>query len=153
VAWNVQILTKLKKKHMNISCSVRLYKSKEKYIIQGDQKICWCTWWLQLIKLQVTFKVYPDSLQTYIDTPNCVLEDRVQNSTVRILPNVFCDGHIQIINCVVIVRIHWVQVNRDFLITLYKETFYLRPLVQNGHTVTVLRKVTILKKYVVWKEQ
>jgi hypothetical protein len=37
-------------------------------------------------------KVSPTSLQTFIDTPNRVLEDRVQYSTVRI-PNVFCDGH------------------------------------------------------------
>jgi hypothetical protein len=42
------------------------------------------------------FKVSPASLQTFIDTPNCVLEGRVQYSTVRI-PNVFCDGHLQII--------------------------------------------------------
>jgi hypothetical protein len=45
------------------------------------------------------FKVSPASLQTFIDTPNCVLEDCVQYSTVHI-PNVFCDGHLQIINCV-----------------------------------------------------
>jgi hypothetical protein len=44
-------------------------------------------------------KVSPASLQTFIDTPNCVLEDRVQYSTVHI-PNVFCDGHLQIMNCV-----------------------------------------------------
>jgi hypothetical protein len=37
------------------------------------------------------FKVSSASHQTFIDTPNCVLEDRVQYSTVRI-PNVFCDG-------------------------------------------------------------
>ena len=43
------------------------------------------------------FKVSPASLQTFIDTPNGVLEDRVQYSTVHI-PNVFCDGHIQIIS-------------------------------------------------------
>jgi hypothetical protein len=60
------------------------------------------------------FKVSPASLQTFIDTPNCVLEDRVQYSTVHI-PNAFCDGHLQLINCVGIVR----QVHRDFLITLY----------------------------------
>ena len=60
------------------------------------------------------FKVSPASLQTLIDTPNCVLEDRVQYSTVHI-PNVFCDDHLQIINCVGTVR----QVHRDFLITLY----------------------------------
>jgi len=51
------------------------------------------------------FKVSPASLQTFIDTPNCVLEDRVQYSTVHI-PNVFCDVHLQLINCVGIVRIH-----------------------------------------------
>jgi hypothetical protein len=45
------------------------------------------------------FTVSPASLQTFIDTPNYVLEVRVQYSTVHI-PNVFCDGHLQIINCV-----------------------------------------------------
>ena len=50
------------------------------------------------------FKVSPASLQTFIDTLNCVLEDRVQYSTAHI-PNVFCDGHR--------------QVQRDILITLY----------------------------------
>jgi hypothetical protein len=59
-------------------------------------------------------EVSPASLQTFIDTPNCVLEDPVQYSTVHI-PNVFCDGHLQLINCVGIVR----QVYRDFFITLY----------------------------------
>jgi len=48
------------------------------------------------------FKVSPASLQTFIDTPNRVLEDRVQYSTVHI-PNVFCDGHLLLINCVGIV--------------------------------------------------
>jgi hypothetical protein len=64
------------------------------------------------------FKVSPASLQTLIDTPNCVLEDRVQYSTVR-NPNVFCDDHLQIINCVGIIRIH-----RDVLITLYMYTSF-----------------------------
>jgi len=45
------------------------------------------------------------SLQTFIDRPNCVLEDRVQYSTVHI-PNVFCDNHLPIINYVRIIRIH-----------------------------------------------
>jgi hypothetical protein len=45
------------------------------------------------------FNVSPAGLQTFTDTPNCVLEDRVQYSTVHI-PNVLCDGHIQIITCV-----------------------------------------------------
>jgi hypothetical protein len=53
------------------------------------------------------------SLQTFTDTPNCVLENRVHYSTVRVqystvhIPNVFCDGHLQIINYVGIVRIHY----------------------------------------------
>jgi hypothetical protein len=51
------------------------------------------------------FKVSPASLQTFIDTLNCVLEGRVQYSTVHIL-NVFCDGHLQIISFVGTVRIH-----------------------------------------------
>jgi len=51
------------------------------------------------------FKVSPTSLQTFIDTPNCVLEDRVHYSTVHI-PNLFCDCHLQLIFvfCTVIVR-------------------------------------------------
>jgi hypothetical protein len=57
------------------------------------------------------FKVPPASLQTFIDTPNCVLEDRVHYSTVHI-PNVFCDGH------------H--QVHTDVLITLYKYNYMLQ---------------------------
>jgi hypothetical protein len=51
------------------------------------------------------FKVSSFSLQTFINTPNCVFEDCVQYSTVHI-PNVFCDGHLQLINFVGIVRIH-----------------------------------------------
>jgi hypothetical protein len=42
------------------------------------------------------FKTFPASLQTFIDTPKCVLEDGVRYSTVHI-PNVFCDGHLQAI--------------------------------------------------------
>jgi hypothetical protein len=58
------------------------------------------TWWLQYRKLQVMFKVSPTSLQTFIDTPNCVLKDCVQYSTVHI-PNVSCDGQqIKIFLCV-----------------------------------------------------
>ena len=59
------------------------------------------------------FKVSPASLQTFIDTPNCVLEERVQYSTVHI-PNVFCDGHLQPINSVYCNH----QVHRDILIAL-----------------------------------
>jgi hypothetical protein len=60
------------------------------------------------------FKVSPASLQTFIDTPNSVLEDRVQYSTVHI-PNVFCDCHLQIINCVGILIVRCTE----FSITLY----------------------------------
>jgi len=65
-------------------------------------------------KVTSNFKVSPTNLQTFIDTPNCVLEDRVQYSTVHI-PNVLCNGHLQLINCVGIFR----QMHRSFLITLY----------------------------------
>ena len=50
----------------------------------------------------------PAILQTFIDTPNFVLEYRVQYSTIH-FPNVVCDDH------------H--QVHRDFLITLYEVTW------------------------------
>ena len=65
------------------------------------------------------FKVSSASLQTFIDTPNCVLEDRVQYSTVHI-PNVFCDDHLQLINCVGIVRIHWVRWTETFYHPVYR---------------------------------
>jgi hypothetical protein len=61
------------------------------------------------------FKVSSVSLQTFIDTQNCVLEDRVHYSTVHI-PNVFCDGHLQLISCILYCNR---QVHRDLLITLY----------------------------------
>jgi hypothetical protein len=72
--------------------------------IQNDQKVS-VHLMIQYRKLQVMFKVYPAILQTFIDTPNCVLEGRVQYSTVHIL-SVFCCGHLQIINCVGIVILH-----------------------------------------------
>jgi hypothetical protein len=46
-----------------------------------------CTWWLQYRKLQVMFKVSPASLQTFIDTPNCVLEDTRLTLTPSVIPN------------------------------------------------------------------
>ena len=54
------------------------------------------------------FKVSPASLQTLIDPSNCVIEDRVQYSAVHI-PNVFRDGHLQIISCVGIVIVRCTQ--------------------------------------------
>jgi hypothetical protein len=83
-----------------------------------------CTWWLQYRRLQVMFKVYPASLQAFIDAPNCVLEDRVQYSMVHI-PNVFCDGNLF---CVFLYCNH--QMHRDFLITLYNQHFqFLNPII------------------------
>jgi len=67
-------------------------------IISGDQKVSVRL----MITIQVMFKESPASLQSFIDTPNCVLEDRVQYITVHI-SNVFYDGNLQIINCVGIV--------------------------------------------------
>jgi len=50
-------------------------------------------------KFKLMFKVSPFGLQTVIDAPKSVLEDRVQYSTVHIT-NVFCDSHLQIISYV-----------------------------------------------------
>jgi hypothetical protein len=75
------------------------------HYIYGVIETSLCTWWLQNRKLQVMFEVSPASLQIFIDTSNCVFKERVQYSTVHI-PNVFCDGHLQIINFGGIVRIH-----------------------------------------------
>jgi hypothetical protein len=83
------------------------------------------TWWLRYRMLQVMFKVSTASLQTFIDTLNCVLEDRVQYSTVHI-PNVFCDGHLhgtwlklfKILYFCVFLSYNR-QVHRGFLIILY----------------------------------
>ena len=61
------------------------------------------------------FIVSPASLQTFIDTPNCVLKDRVQYSTVQI-PNAFCLKY-YIFACFLYCNC---QVHRDFVITLYK---------------------------------
>jgi hypothetical protein len=58
-------------------------------MIQGDQKVS-VPLMITMQKVQVMFKVSNTSLQTFIDMLNCVLEDRVQYSTVHI-PDVFCD--------------------------------------------------------------
>jgi len=67
------------------------------------------------------FKVSPASLQTFIDTPNSILEDRVQYSTVHI-PNVLCDENVW--NTVFFACFLYCnrQVHSDYLITLYKRT-------------------------------
>jgi hypothetical protein len=44
-----------------------------------------CTSWLQYRMLQVMSKVFPASLQTFTDTPNCVIEDRVQDNNYVII--------------------------------------------------------------------
>jgi len=80
------------------------------------------------------FKVSPASLQTFTGTPNCVLEDRVQYSTVHI-PNVFCDGHLQIVSSVGIV------------IVRCTETFWSPCTIQQ--CVVTLAKVLYFTSYVV----
>jgi hypothetical protein len=99
-------------------------------LIQSDQKVS-VHLIIRVQKVAGNVQVSLTSLQTFIDAPNCVLEDRVQYSTVHI-PNVFRDGHLQIINCAGIFRIHCLryyifarflyynrQVHRDFLNVLY----------------------------------
>jgi len=103
VVWAINVVTLFRGLTVinpNIISSLRLLTHRE-------IKKSLCTWWLQYRKLQEMFKVSPSSLQTFIDTPNCVLEDRVQYNAAHI-PNVICDGRLQPINCVRIVRIHWV---------------------------------------------
>jgi hypothetical protein len=61
------------------------------------------------------FKVSSTYLQTFIDTPNCVLEDRVQYTNYVIMVS---DWNCLIYFCVFLYCNH--QVHRDLLITLYK---------------------------------
>ena len=68
--------------------------------IQSDQKVS-VHLMITIQKVTSNVQVCPASLQTFFDMPNCVLEDRAQYSTGHIL-NVFCDGHLQIINCAVL---------------------------------------------------
>jgi hypothetical protein len=70
------------------------------YLIQGNQKVS-VHLMITIQKVTSNVQSVPTSLLTFIDTPNCVLEDRFQYSTVHIA-NVFCDGHLQIINCTVL---------------------------------------------------
>ena len=86
--------------------------------IQGDQKVSVHPM-ITIQKITSNFpSVPPARLQTFIDMPNCVLKDRVQYCMIHI-PNVFCDGHLQIISFVAIVLYCNSQVHRDFLSTLY----------------------------------
>jgi hypothetical protein len=54
--------------------------------IQGDLKVS-VHLMITIQKLQVTFEVSPASLQTFIDKPNCVRDDRVQHSMPSVIPN------------------------------------------------------------------
>ena len=102
-----------------------------------------CTWWLQYRKLQVMFKVSPASLQTFVDTPNCVLEDRVQYSTVH-LPNVFCLKYCTFACFFYCNRqVHW-----DFLITLYY-TKYTKHSIGNN-IITKLSTMPLPRSYFVY---
>jgi hypothetical protein len=80
-----------------------LLKHGEPEEIQGDQKV---SMHLMITTQKVTSNVQSvSSLQTFIDTQNCVLEDRVQYSTVHI-SNAFCDGQLflHVFFCTVIIR-------------------------------------------------
>jgi hypothetical protein len=63
-------------------------------IIQDDKKVP-VHLMIKIQKFTSNIQSAPASLQIFIDMPNCVLEDRVQYSTVHI-PSVFCDGQLQI---------------------------------------------------------
>jgi hypothetical protein len=82
--------------------------------IQGNQKVS-VHLMITIQKVTSNVQSFPPPVSRHLLTRRTVFfEDRVQYSTVYI-PNVFCDGHLQLINCVGIVC----QVHRDFLITLY----------------------------------
>jgi hypothetical protein len=83
-------------------------------VIQSDQKVS--------VHLMITLQKVTSNVQSVprhspdiIDTPNSVLEDCVQYSTVRI-PNVLCHVHLQLIDCFLYCNR---QVHRHFLINLY----------------------------------
>jgi hypothetical protein len=62
------------------------------------------------------FKASPAGLQTFIDTPNCVLEDRVQYTNYVIMgSDSNCLNYFCVFFCTVIIMC------RDFLITLYNK--------------------------------
>jgi hypothetical protein len=77
-----------------------LLEESDKFVIQGDQNVS--------SHPMITIQKVRSSVQSVprqspdIYWRDCVLEDRVQYSTVHI-PNLFCDGHLQLINYVVIV--------------------------------------------------
>jgi hypothetical protein len=73
----------------------------------------------QTIKVTRNVQTVPLPVSRHLLARRTVLEDRDQCSTVRVqystvrvqyntvrVPNAFCDGHLQIVNCVRIVRIH-----------------------------------------------
>jgi hypothetical protein len=94
VFWHVTPLQVPEDGNYQISCSVvtflddfvhiRCFIILHELFVQGDQKVCVH---LMITKLQVMFKVSLTSLQTFIDTRNCVHKNHVQYSTVHI-PNV-----------------------------------------------------------------
>ena len=108
-------------------------------IIQGDQQVS-VHLTITIQKVTSNVQSVPRHLQTFIDTLNCVLEDRVQYRTVHI-PNVFRDGNLQIISCVGDCNR---QVHRDFLITLYIPAYavYLKVL-----KTRVLTTISLLRLF------
>jgi len=69
-------------------------------------------------KVTSNVQIVPRQSPDFNGMPNSVLEGRVQYSTVHI-PNLLCDGRLQIIICVGDCLYCNRQVHRGFLITLY----------------------------------
>ena len=110
-------------------------------LIQGDQKVS--------VHLMITIQKVTSNVQSVPhQSPDiyrhadCVLEDRVQYSTVHI-PNVFCHGRLQIINCVGIVCT---------VIARWTETFWLpcTDACKTYHTITVYTSVFLKMNPRVW---
>jgi hypothetical protein len=76
-------------------------------------KKCLCTWWLQYRKIQVMFKVFPNSLQTFIDVRLTSTPSVHSNSNYVIMVS---DWNFLKYLCVFLCCNH--QVHWDFLIIL-----------------------------------
>jgi hypothetical protein len=92
--------------------------------IQGDQKVS--------VHLTITMQKVTSNVQSVPrQSPDIYWHAELRSrrpcsdSTIHI-PNVFCDGHLQFINCVRIVLYSNRQVHTDFLITRYVSLWYYR---------------------------
>jgi hypothetical protein len=105
----------------------------------GWSKKSLCTWWLQYRKLQVTFKLSPASLQTFIDTRLTLTPSVIPNSNYVIMVSEW--------NCLKYFCLFFYcnhQVHRDFLITLYLSRYVPRVLKITSELPQIHRHILLL---------